>query len=60
MASVWYKKKVELEQREFTFGCSSATEMEDWMDTLEFLKTKATVDAYRDKNIPFDFSTQQG
>lgn len=60
ISSVWYKKKQELEQREFVFGCASQQEMDDWLITLDFLKTKATVDAYREKNIPFEFSTQQG
>lgn len=59
-ASIWFKKKQELEEREFVFGCRSAQEMDEWLITLDFLKTKAAVDSYREKNIDFEFGTQQG
>lgn len=51
--SQWVKKQGQnCEMRDFFFACPSTYEMEDWIITLEFLRTKAVYDAYAQKNIP--------
>lgn len=41
--------------RDFFFACDSDLQMEDWIITIEFLRTKAVYDAYASKNIPVQF-----
>ncbi len=38
--------------RDFFFACDTDLQMEDWIITIEFLRTKAVYDAYAQKNIP--------
>lgn len=53
--SQWDKLGQPMEMRDFFFSCASTYEMEDWIITLDFLKTKAVYDAYAQKNIPIEF-----
>jgi hypothetical protein len=41
--------------RDFFFACDTDLQMEDWIITIEFLRTKAVYDAYAQKNIPVQF-----
>ena len=41
--------------RDFFFACDTDLQMEDWIITIEFLRTKAVYDAYASKNIPVQF-----
>ena len=59
--SQWIDKNgVENGMRDFFFACSSDYEMEDWLITIEFLRTKAVYDAYASKNIPIQFPLRSG
>lgn len=44
--------------RDFFFACDTDLQMEDWIITIEFLRTKAVYDAYASKNIPVKFPLQ--
>lgn len=57
-STMCFKKKIEKRGRTLLFGCKSSFEMEDWIITIEFLRTKAIYDNYAEKNIPFEFTTQ--
>lgn len=46
--------------RDFYFACPSNYDMEDWIITIEFLRTKAVYDAYAQKNIPVQFPLRTG
>ena len=46
--------------RDFYFACPTDYQMEDWMITIEFLRTKAVYDAYASKNLPIQFPLRSG
>ena len=51
--SQWFNKsKAEMGMRDFYFACPNSYQMDDWMISIEFLRTKAVYDAYALKNIP--------
>lgn len=51
--SSWFNKNQQEEgMRDFFFACDTDLQMEDWIITIEFLRTKAVYDAYAQKNIP--------
>jgi hypothetical protein len=59
--SQWYDKtRQEQGMRDFYFACPSTYQMDDWMITIEFLRTKAVYDAYAQKNIPVQFPLRTG
>jgi len=59
--SQWFdKSQQEMGMRDFYFACPSNYDMEDWIITIEFLRTKAVYDAYAQKNIPVQFPLRTG
>lgn len=45
--SSWFNKNQQEEgMRDFFFACDTDLQMEDWIITIEFLRTKAVYDAY--------------
>jgi hypothetical protein len=50
--SSWFNKQgIEEGSRDFYFACEQSHDMEKWVITIEFLRTKAVYDAYAQKNI---------
>jgi len=46
--------------RDFYFACPNTYQMEDYMITIEFLRTKAVYDQYAQKNMPVQFPLRSG
>ena len=41
--------------RNLFFGCDKQIQMEAWVITIEYLRTRAVYEAYAQKNIPVEF-----
>lgn len=52
----WINKQEEDEgKRDFYFACDTVVQLEKWIITIEYLRTKAVYETYMEKNVPVQF-----